>query len=224
MRGYKFEHILQDIQKLNERATRGELHITAVSIHALAYVLDKYALLPSGASMGDGYGPMFVSTEGPAEDADDEARKTWLLGKTDRHSRPHDQRLPGRPAFSRQGFQHHRRALLIRFSTPCIPARPMWASSSTKASLPTKARAWSTILDLGEWWNAHPRSPLPLGGNVVRKDMPPEVRSEISDILRKSIAYGLEHRAPAVTHSMAHARGSWMIRWPTVSSACTSTN
>ena len=81
--GYKFEHILQDIQTLNERATRGELNITAVSIHALAYVLDKYALLPSGASMGDGYGPMFVtpSTEGLADDADDEARKQWLLGK-----------------------------------------------------------------------------------------------------------------------------------------------
>ena len=60
LRGYRFVHILQDIQTLNERATRGELHITAVSIHALAYVLDKYALLPSGASMGDGYGPLFI--------------------------------------------------------------------------------------------------------------------------------------------------------------------
>ena len=63
LRGYRFSHILQDIQTLNERATRGELHITAVSIHALAYVLDKYALLPSGASMGDGYGPLFIAEE-----------------------------------------------------------------------------------------------------------------------------------------------------------------
>ena len=60
-RGWQFEHILQDIQTLNERATRGELHISAISIHAYAYVLDKYALLPCGASMGDGYGPMFVA-------------------------------------------------------------------------------------------------------------------------------------------------------------------
>jgi 1,4-dihydroxy-6-naphthoate synthase len=61
LRGYRFIHILQDIQTLNERAIRGELHVTAVSIHALAYVLDKYALLPSGASMGDGYGPLFIA-------------------------------------------------------------------------------------------------------------------------------------------------------------------
>ncbi|MGH8046471.1 MAG: MqnA/MqnD/SBP family protein, partial [Chthoniobacterales bacterium] len=66
LRGYRFQHILQDIQTLNERATRGELHITAVSIHALAYVLDKYALLPSGASMGDGYGPMLIVKRGRA--------------------------------------------------------------------------------------------------------------------------------------------------------------
>ena len=84
LRGYRFSHILQDIQTLNERATRGELHITAVSIHALAYVLDKYALLPSGASMGDGYGPLFIAEEtgGLPDGADDVARKNWLLQKT----------------------------------------------------------------------------------------------------------------------------------------------
>ena len=77
-------HILQDIQTLNERATRGDLHITAISIHALAYVLDKYALLPSGASMGDGYGPMFVTKnpDGLSQDAEDSEKKKWLLGKT----------------------------------------------------------------------------------------------------------------------------------------------
>src|SRR5438045_3632711 len=82
--GYKFEHILQDIQTLNERATRGELHISAISIHAYAYVLDKYALLPGGASMGDGYGPMLVakSREGLSENASDEEIKKWLLTKT----------------------------------------------------------------------------------------------------------------------------------------------
>src|ERR1043166_7493603 len=73
-RGHRFQHILQDIQTLNERATRGELHITAISIHAYAYVLDQYALLPCGASMGDGYGPLLVATsrEGLPEDADEQ--------------------------------------------------------------------------------------------------------------------------------------------------------
>src|ERR1051325_7645627 len=78
--GWRFEHILQDIQTLNERATRGELHISAISIHAYAYVLDKYALLPCGASMGDGYGPMLITRAGVdlPDLNDDLAVRTWL--------------------------------------------------------------------------------------------------------------------------------------------------
>src|SRR5580765_9015594 len=76
--GWRFEHILEDIQTLNERATRGELHISAISIHAYAYVLDKYALLPCGASMGDGYGPMFVRPKQSAPLVGDEETKAWL--------------------------------------------------------------------------------------------------------------------------------------------------
>src|SRR6185369_15182768 len=81
---WRFEHILQDIQTLNERATRGELHISAISIHAYAYVLDKYALLPGGASMGDGYGPMLIakSRDGLPENASDDAIREWLKKKT----------------------------------------------------------------------------------------------------------------------------------------------
>src|SRR5438874_1305644 len=78
--GWRFEHILQDIQTLNERATRGELHISAISIHAYASVLDKYALLPCGASMGDGYGPMLIakSRDGLPADADEQSLRAWL--------------------------------------------------------------------------------------------------------------------------------------------------
>src|SRR5262245_34751636 len=83
LRGYRFEHILQDIQTLNERATRGELHISAISIHAYAYVLDKYALLPCGASMGDGYGPMLVTANRGdlPTSADDAEIRDWLRAK-----------------------------------------------------------------------------------------------------------------------------------------------
>ena len=79
-RGYEFQHILQDIQTLNERCTRGELHISAISIHAYAYVLDHYALLPCGASMGDGYGPMVIapSRDGLPEAASDDEIREWL--------------------------------------------------------------------------------------------------------------------------------------------------
>src|SRR6187399_2547004 len=87
LRGYRFEHRLEDIQTLNERATRGELHISAISIHAYAYVADKYALLPCGASMGDGYGPMVVALERATSNVQrptfnsDAERRDWLRGK-----------------------------------------------------------------------------------------------------------------------------------------------
>ncbi len=206
MRGYKFEHILQDIQTLNERATRSELHITAVSIHAYSHLLDKYALLPSGASMGDGYGPMFVSKTGPEESATDEDRKQWLLGKT-----------IAIPGLMTSAFLAAQLFLGKDFKYIVVPFDEIFAAvHSGKADvgliihegqLTYQNEGFVNILDLGEWWKRTRKLPLPLGGNVVRKDIPPEVRSELSDILRESIAFGLKDRKPAVVHSMAHARG-----------------
>ncbi len=208
-RGYKFQHILQDIQKLNERATRGELHITAVSIHALAYVLDKYALLPSGASMGDGYGPMFVTKDSGelAGLSDDASRKAWLLKKKIA--------VPGRMT---SAFLAAQLFLGRDFDYVVVPFDEIFDAVHKgtadvgliihEGQLTYQNEGFKSVLDLGEWWKrTRGGIPLPLGGNVVRKDMPPEVRSEISDVLRESIAYGLEHRKPAVVHSMAHARG-----------------
>lgn len=206
LRGYKFEHILQDIQTLNERATRSELHITAVSIHALAYLLDKYALLPSGASMGDGYGPMFVAKEGLPESATDEDRKAWLLGKKIA--------VPGRMT---SAFLAAQLFLGRDFDFIVVPFDEIFAAvHSGKADvgliihegqLTYQNEGFSNILDLGEWWKRTRKLPLPLGGNVVRKDIPRDVQLELADILHESIAYGLKDRAPAVSHSMAHARG-----------------
>ena len=208
LRGYRFAHILQDIQTLNERATRGELHITAVSIHALAYVLDKYALLPSGASMGDGYGPLFIAekTGGLSDGADDSARKNWLLQKTIA--------VPGRMTsaflaaqlFLGRDFDY----IVVPFDEIFDEVRSGKADAGLiihEGQLTYAQEGFTGIFDLGEWWKRTRKLPLPLGGNVVRKDISSKVRSEISDILRESIAYGLDHRGPAVTHSMAHARG-----------------
>jgi 1,4-dihydroxy-6-naphthoate synthase len=208
LRGYRFVHILQDIQTLNERATRGELHVTAVSIHALAYVLDKYALLPSGASMGDGYGPLFIvkQTDGLFGGTDDSARKNWLLQKTIA--------VPGRMTsaflaaqlFLGRDFSH----VVVPFDEIFEEVRSGKADAGLiihEGQLTYEKEGFTAVFDLGEWWKRTRELPLPLGGNVVRKDIPPEVRSEISDILRESITYGLDHRSPAVTHSMAHARG-----------------
>lgn len=208
LRGYRFEHILQDIQTLNERATRGELHITAVSIHSLAYVLDKYALLPSGASMGDGYGPMFIVNNGqglPAS-ATEADRREWLLGKKIA--------VPGKMT---SAFLAAQLFLGAQFDYVVVPFDEIFDAVRSgkvdvgliihEGQLTYSRDGFELILDLGAWWKARTGLPLPLGGNVVRKDIPPDTRKELSDILHESIAYGLQHRAPAVAHSMKHARG-----------------
>jgi len=204
--GYKFEHILQDIQTLNERATRGELHITAISIHAYAYVLDKYALLPSGASMGDGYGPMLIATsrEGLAENATDDEIKAWLRGKRIA--------VPGKMTSAYLALQLY----LGECETVVVPFDEIF-DHVRRGESPvgliihegqlTYARdGFLKIRDFGEWWKESTGLPLPLGGNVVRKDIPPAVRKELADILEASIRYGLEHRAAGVAHAMPLAR------------------
>ena len=209
-RGYKFQHVLQDIQTLNERATRGELHISAVSIHAYAYVLDKYALLPSGASMGDGYGPMIVVPRGAfpgLDQADEEEKRAWLA--TRRIA------IPGRmtSAFlSLRLFQGGAETELPVFLFDEIfgAMRDGKAEAGLlihEGQLTYDAEGFDLVLDLGAWWKAKTGLPLPLGGNVVRKDIERPVRRDIAEILEESIRYGLNHRKQGVDHSMPLARG-----------------
>jgi len=206
-RGYRFEHILQDIQTLNERATRGELHITAVSIHALAYVLDKYAPLPTGASMGDGYGPMFITRDPAAPGLpDDAARREWLRARRIA--------IPGKMT---SAFLAAQLFLGRDFDHTVVPFDGIFDAVSEgrvdvgliihEGQLTYARDGFHLVRDLGAWWKEDTGLPLPLGGNMVRKDIPPDTRKEISDILRESIRHGLEHRRAAVAHSMAHARG-----------------
>lgn len=208
LRGYRFEHILQDIQTLNERATRGELHITAVSIHSLAYVLDRYALLPSGASMGDGYGPMFIVNAGaglPVGASEDE-RRAFLRGKKIAVPGKMTSAFLAAQLFLGPDFEH----VVVPFDEifDAVRSGAVDVGLIIHEGQLTYARdGFELILDLGAWWKARTGLPLPLGGNVVRKDIPPAIRKELSDVLHASIAYGLEHRAPAVAHSMKHARG-----------------
>lgn len=205
--GYKFEHILQDIQTLNERATRGELHISAISIHAYAYVLDKYALLPGGASMGDGYGPMLIAkTRGDLpEGASDETIREWIKSKTIA--------IPGEMTSAFLAL----RLFCNGITTVVVPFDEIFdfvASGKAdvgliihEGQLTYKRDGFLKIRDLGEWWKETTGLPLPLGGNVVRKDLSPELRKELSDILDASIRYGLEHRPEAVAHALPLARG-----------------
>lgn len=204
LRGYRFEHILQDIQTLNERALRGELDLTAVSVHALAHILDKYAVLPSGASMGDGYGPMFVAMEAPGDG--DAAAREWLEG-----------RLVAIPGEMTSAYLAAKLFMGGDFPHVCVPFDEIFEAVRCgrveagllihEGQLTYAAEGFSKIVDLGEWWTRTRGLPLPLGCNVIHKDIPHTDRLAIRDIFAESIAYGLAHRPKAVAHSMTHARG-----------------
>lgn len=205
---WSFEHILQDIETLNQRATRGELHISAISIHAYAYVLDRYALLPCGASMGDGYGPMLIARAGTQlpDLQDPAALKAWL--------RDRPIAVPGTMTSAFLALQLYMGGPVAHTVIPFDQIFDAVASGKTDVGLIihegqlTYARdGFVKVADLGEWWKAETGLPLPLGGNVIRKDIPPAERSEINLILRESIQYGLNHRAAGVAHAMPLARG-----------------
>ena len=203
--GFQFEHILQDIQTLNERATRGELDISAISIHAYAYVSDQYALLPSGASMGDGYGPMLVAADAGAPTAKepDELRE-WLRGRLIA--------VPGKMTsayLALQLFLGEFEHVVVAFDQIFAAVKSGEAATGLiihEGQLTYAAAGFKKLLDLGEWWKDKTGLPLPLGGNVLRKDLPPEVRRDLSRIIRESIDYGLAHRDAAVRHSLPYAR------------------
>jgi len=202
LRGYRFEHRLEDIQTLNERALRGELHISAISIHAYAYVAEKYALLPCGASMGDGYGPIVIGKAlAPQENVDPRERLTNLVIA-----------VPGKMTSAYLALQLY----LGDFKHVIVPFDQIFDTVSagrTDAGLIihegqlTYAKAgFQKIVDLGEWWKQETGLPLPLGGNVIRKDIPSEVRHDLCEIMRESIDFGLSNRDEAVQYALPYAR------------------
>ena len=202
-RGHEFEHILQDIETLNQRALKGELHISAVSIHAAAYLMDKYALLPCGASMGDGYGPMLVTVQSGPAGAQEVA--PWLKGKK--------VAVPGLKTsayLALRLFAGEVDAVVVPFDEIFAFVKAGRADVGLiihEGQLTYADEGFRLALDLGAWWKEKTGLPLPLGGNVIRKDLSPALRKEVSDILKESILYGLKHRQAGVEHSMPLARG-----------------
>ena len=200
-RGFHFDHVLQDIQTLNERATRGELDVTAVSIHAYAYVSDKYALLPSGASMGDGYGPMLVARQ--------KFSRTELAGKKIA--------VPGTMTSAFLALQLWLGKPAKEFNYVVVPFDQIFQAVRSgqadvgliihEGQLTYQNEGLVVCGDLGVWWGRENDGlPLPLGGNVIHKKFNPALRREISDILTASIRYSLDHRADAVQHALQYAR------------------
>ena len=193
---FEFVHVLEDIQTLNERAFQGTYEVTAVSLHAYAYLTDRYALLPHGASMGDGYGPMVVA------------------------------RQPVRP----EELQGMRIAVPGPLTTAVLALR-LWRPGLEQVVIPFdqildavaagradagliihegqvtyRSLGFHKVLDLGEWWTGETGLPLPLGGNLIRKDLGPDLMRRVSRLLRESIRYGLDHREEALTHAMQYGR------------------
>ena len=199
---FQFEHILQDIQTLNERATRGELDISAISIHAYAYVSDQYALLPSGASMGDGYGPMLVAKQKFSRE-EVLARRIAVPGTMTSAFLALQLWWLGQPA-AKLNF------VVVPFDQIFQAVREGRADVGLiihEGQLTYQNEGLEVCEDLGVWWGRENDGlPLPLGGNVIHKRHDPKTRKLISDILTASIQFSLDHRPEAVQHALQYAR------------------
>jgi len=199
--GFQFQHILQDIQTLNERATRGELDLTAISIHAYAYVSDQYALLPSGASMGDGYGPMLVAKQKLSRA--EVARSRIAVPGTMTSAFLALQLWLGKPA---QEFDY----LVVPFDQIFSTVRAGRAEVGLiihEGQLTYQKEGLHVCEDLGLWWGRENEGlPLPLGGNVIHKRFPPNTRRTVSEVVTNSIQYSLDHRPEAVQYALQYAR------------------
>jgi len=199
---YRFSHELQDIETLNRRAMKGELEVSAVSLHAYAYLLETYALLPSGCSMGDRYGPMIVAkTAIPLADL---PKKNLAI--------------PGTltTAFLTLRLMMHDVAPGAELNFDIVPFDEILNAVESgkydagliihEGQLTYQNQGLQLLVDLGAWWFEKTGLPLPLGGNVVRKDLGTKAMGEISDLLKKSIQYGLEHRREALDYALKYAR------------------
>lgn len=194
---YRFHHHLEGIEQLNQAAAQGRFEVTAVSIHAYAYLHDRYALLNTGASMGEGYGPLVVSMS--------------ELALRD---------LPGLvvavPGLQTSAY------LALKLMEPGIVPKVMPFDRIMEeviaggvpaglliheGQLSYRRHHLHQVVDLGEWWRQATGLPLPLGGNAIRRDLGPQAMAEISGILAASIRYGLEHRDEALAYALGFGRG-----------------
>jgi len=200
---HDFEHILRDIQTLNEWAMEGRLETTAVSVHAFAYIADKYALLRHGGSFGEDYGPMVVAQSNLSKE---ELKNTKIA-------------IPGKQT---SAFLELNLWFVEQFGTklenyevvPFDEIIPAVLDGKYQAGLiihegqlTYKRDGLQLIVDLGVWWKAQTGLPLPLGVNVVRKDLGPELMAEVSRVMRESIQAGLSHRDQALQYALKFARG-----------------
>ena len=196
----RYVHELSDIESLNRRALRAELEVTAVSIHAYAYLWRQYALLGSGSSMGDGYGPRLVASR-PAPAKPRAAVRGLRIG------------VPGKLTTAYLALMLYQ----PEFEPVVIPFDQIEAAVEGgevdvgllihEGQLTYADSGLHLWTDLGAWWLEDTGLPLPLGGNVVRRDLGPDIIARVARDLKASIVYALEHRAPALAHAKQYNRG-----------------
>ena len=196
----RYVHELADIETLNQRARRRELEVTAVSIHAYAYLWRDYALLDSGSSMGDGYGPRLVARNAAPADPRSALRGRRIA-------------VPGlftTAYLALKLYQPEFEAVVIPFDQIEDAVHQgdvdvgLLIHEGQLTYADTGLHLWA---DLGAWWLEDTGLPLPLGGNAVRRDLGPAIVDQIARDLRGSIEYALEHRAPALAHAKQFNRG-----------------
>lgn len=198
--GRRYVHELADIETLNRRALAGELEVTAVSIHAYAYLADRYALLAHGASIGDRYGPRIVAREPAPADP-----RAALAGRT--------VAVPGEltTAFlALRLYQPAARTVVVPFDQIeeyVAAGRADAGLLIHEGQLTFADRGLTLWVDLGEWWDDETGLPLPLGGNVARRDLGEAMLGAVARDLKASIEYGLAHRTEALAHAQSYSRG-----------------
>ena len=196
-RGFDFEHVLQDIQTLNEWALEGRLEVTALSLHAYPFVQERYVLLPHGASMGSGYGPIVVSRERlPVE----ELKQREIA-------------VPGRMTTAflalrlRLGDFLYREVRFDRIIDEVKAGSVAAGLLIHEGQLTYEAEGLTKLLDLGEWWLLETGLPLPLGVNAARRDLGAGALQAVSDVLAASIRVGLQNREEALSYALQYGRG-----------------
>jgi len=194
--GLEIEHVLADIETLNREAFAGTYDVTAFSFHAYAYLRDRYAIMPSGASFGDGYGPVVIARREIARD-----ELPGLLTA-----------VPGELTTAHLAlklWQPAARTTFVAFDRVFEAVASGAADAGVvihEGQLTWRDEGFRALVDLGAWWKQETGGPLPLGGNGVRKDLAPELRGRLCRLLSESIAYALDHRAEALGFAVRYAR------------------
>ena len=191
-----FKHVLSDIETLNRKATEGFYDLTAISYHAYPYVADKYVLMASGSSVGDGYGPMIVSTH-PMEPDEVKGKRVAIPGTMTT------------AYLAMKIFQPDFIPVVTPFDRILEAVQSGEADAGLiihEAQLTYSKAGFHRVLDMGKWWKETYSLPLPLGGNALRRALPDDVKTECCRMMRESIEYALNNHAEALEYSMAFAR------------------